>query len=166
MVANICFKTDIIVTSILHDIIEDTLMTKSMISDIFNQIIADNVEKLTKIRFNEKLSVAEMVKLLWLQGEYDLLIVKQFDRLHNMQTLCVKDPITIKKTVSETIEIFLILAVYLELGFIESQLTKLCFDFFPTPTVSDEFHRFLTAGENVQLLVPGFQSALTRKHNL
>lgn len=166
MVLPYCCKTDILIISILHDTIEDTQLTKDMISNIFGSAISNSVEKLTKIKFNKKLSAAEIVKCLWLQDEYELLIIKQFDRLHNMQSISVKNPIKIKKTVSETIEVFLILSVYLELNVIELQLTKLCAEFFPVLSIADKFHRFLTAGENIQLLALVFQNDITHKRNL
>ena len=44
-VADYLFKTDVLVTSILHDTIEDTKLTKETISDIFSSVIANQVEE-------------------------------------------------------------------------------------------------------------------------
>lgn len=166
MVSDYLFNTDVLVTCILHDIIEDTIMTKKMIEDIFGHLIASNVEKLTRIKFNGKFSAAEIVKSLWLAQEYELLIIKQMDRLHNMQSIFIKKPIKIKQIVSETVEIFLILSVYLELNDVELQLTKLCTKFLPKLSTCDEFNHFLTYGENASLLSPIFQSEATHSRNL
>lgn len=166
MVADYIFKTEILVTSILHDTIEDTELTKGMIEYIFDLNIANKVDDLTRNKNNQKISSAEILKVLWYKKKYELLIVKQMDRLHNMQSIFVKEPIKIKKIVSETIEIFLILSVHLGFNNVESQLTKLCADYFPKLSLSDEFHRFLTAGENVQLLAPIFQNEVIHNHNL
>jgi (p)ppGpp synthase/HD superfamily hydrolase len=43
------FRTDLTVTAILHDTIEDTKLTKSKIAYIFSDLIADQVEKLTSL---------------------------------------------------------------------------------------------------------------------
>lgn len=166
MVSDYIFNTDILITCILHDILEDTCMTKEMLNNIFSLTIANNVEKLTKIKFNKKFTTSQIVKSLWLKSEYELLIVKQMDRLHNMQSIFIKNPDKIKKNVSETIEIFIILSIYFELNDVESQLTKLCNNFLPKQSPSDEFHLFLTYGENVQLLAPIFQNEAIHTHNL
>jgi (p)ppGpp synthase/HD superfamily hydrolase len=47
-----------------------------------------------------------MVKSLWLQKKYDLLLVKLFDRLHNIQTISVKSPEKIHKILEETNKYF------------------------------------------------------------
>ena len=102
LVAPYCFKTDILVTSILHDTIEDTALTKDLIEYIFDANIASKVEELTRVKSDRKISSAEMLELLWLQKKEELLFVKLFDRLHNIQTLKSKSPLKIKKILDET----------------------------------------------------------------
>ena len=51
----------------LHDTIEDTDLTKEMISKIFNESIANNVEDLTRIKFDKKISAGETLNLLFSQ---------------------------------------------------------------------------------------------------
>lgn len=123
-----CFKTDIIVASILHDTIEDTLLTKDMLEYIFDDNIADKVENLTRVKFDRKISSAEIVERLWEQKKYDLLLIKLFDRLHNMQTIGAKSPEKIIKITEETISTFIIVALYLENPSIAEEITRLCFD--------------------------------------
>lgn len=112
MVADHCFKTgtlvttDLLVTSILHDTLEDTVLTKEMIAYIFDPKIADNVEDLTRIKDGQKISSLNMVKILIQQKKYDILLIKYFDRMHNMQTIKVKSVDKIKQITSETLEIF------------------------------------------------------------
>jgi (p)ppGpp synthase/HD superfamily hydrolase len=86
------FRTDIIITSLLHDTIEDTALTKTMIDSIFGSQVANQVEDLTKVKVDRKISAEETVELLWLQKKYDVLIIKLFDRIHNVQTIGVKSP--------------------------------------------------------------------------
>lgn len=114
MVADYCFKTDILVTAILHDTIEDTDLTKNMINDIFDVNIASNVDDLTRVKSYGKITAAEMIKLLWAEKKYDLLLIKYFDRLHNLQTIRAKSPVKIQQTVQETLKQFISLSIYFE----------------------------------------------------
>ncbi|KJV53031.1 HD domain protein [Orientia tsutsugamushi str. Gilliam] len=50
MVADYSFKTDTIITAILHDTIEDTKLTKEKIAIEFNDNIAEQVLALTRNR--------------------------------------------------------------------------------------------------------------------
>ena len=69
------FRTDLLVTSVLHDTIEDTKLTFNMITDIFGAIVAEQVEDLTRIKNGLKLSAAETVRSLWLQKKSDVLLM-------------------------------------------------------------------------------------------
>ncbi len=129
MVSNYLFRTEIIVTSILHDTIEDTDLTFDMIKLIFNETIANQVRDLTRIKEDgKKISASDTVEHLWLQKKYDLLLVKQFDRLHNMQTLGAKSPEKMKKIIAETLQTFIVLATYLEIPIIRQELIQLCYE--------------------------------------
>ncbi|MFP3017591.1 MAG: HD domain-containing protein [Candidatus Tisiphia sp.] len=50
------FRTDMIVTSILHDTIEDTKLTEKMIEYIFGSIVASQVEALTRLSLTARLA--------------------------------------------------------------------------------------------------------------
>ncbi|KJW04260.1 HD domain-containing protein [Rickettsia argasii] len=126
MVADYSCKTDLIVTAILHDAIEDTELTQEMIAEAFSDKIASYVEDLTRIKKDYKISAVEMVKILYLQKKDDLLLIKLFDRLHNMQTVRAKSLDKIWQTTSETLQIFLALAVYLKIPEIAGRLEKHC----------------------------------------
>ncbi|KJV71141.1 HD domain protein [Orientia tsutsugamushi str. TA763] len=56
MVADYSFKTDTIITAILHDTIEDTTLTKEKIAIEFNDNIAEQVLALTRNRGGKKTS--------------------------------------------------------------------------------------------------------------
>jgi (p)ppGpp synthase/HD superfamily hydrolase len=61
------FRTDVIVTSILHDTIEDTTLTEKMIAYIFGSTMASQVEALTKIKPHGKINSKEILDLLYQQ---------------------------------------------------------------------------------------------------
>lgn len=126
MVTVHCFKTDIIVTSILHDIVEDTNFTVQMVEIIFGSTVASQVESLTRNKTYKKLSIQEIIEPLYQQGEVDVLIIKMFDRLHNMRTISFKSAEKQYKTTLETIEIFIPLAQYLQLPKVKQELIDIC----------------------------------------
>lgn len=115
MTADYLFETDIMVTSILHDTIEDTTLTKAHIQLLFDKVIANKVEDLTRIKKEQKISSLKLVQLLLDQKKHDILLIKYFDRMHNMQTIKAKSPAKIKKITDETLEIFLILGEQLKI---------------------------------------------------
>ena len=88
MVSEYKLNTDVIVASILHDIIEDTEVNAKMIHNAFGQRIAEMVDRLTRDRLNRsKLSVQEIINNAYYKKDNEVLLIKLFDRLHNMQTI-------------------------------------------------------------------------------
>jgi (p)ppGpp synthase/HD superfamily hydrolase len=126
MVCDYIFKTEAIVVSILHDTIEDTCITKEIIEADFGSSIANQVEELTRIKNGRKITSTQTLESLFSKQQYDLLLIKLVDRLHNMQTIAFKTKDKIKKTVTETLEFFIKPALYLELKDLASELQKLC----------------------------------------
>lgn len=140
MISDYLFRTDIIVTSILHDTIEDTELTFEMIRKLFGEVIAHQVMDLTRITGGDgrKISSAEMVGFLFEQKKYDLLLIKQFDRLHNMQSIGAKSPEKIKKITEETIGTFTVLATFLGIRSIEEELIQSCTTFTSAENSEDK----------------------------
>lgn len=114
-VSDYLFKTNVIVVCILHDTIEDTVLTFEMISKIFDSNIAEQVDSLTRIKKDKKISSAELIEILWIEKKYDLLLVKLFDRLHNIQTLKSISKEKAQKTINETLKYFLVLSEMIKL---------------------------------------------------
>lgn len=165
MVANHCFKTDILVTSILHDTLEDTLLTQEMIKNIFGLTVAWQVTSLTRIKLDhnqlkQKISVAEILNLLWLQNKEDLLLVKLFDRIHNIQTINFKTPEKILETLQETFKRFISLSIYLQannpsLLKITEFLLNLCYQQLPIKHLKSLHNqRTIFSSDNFQLPLP------------
>jgi len=119
-------KTDIIITALLHDTIEDTELTKEMIAGLFGKRVANQVEDLTRIKFNKKITAAETVIALFAQHKKDMLHVKLFDRLHNVKTISAMKPEKIDRIARETLCYFIPLAIYLKLDNIANELEQLC----------------------------------------
>ncbi|MBB6125100.1 RelA/SpoT family protein [Sphingobium subterraneum] len=106
-----------IVTALLHDTIEDTLVTFEEIEQLFGPEIArlvDGVTKLSKIEAqSENERAAENLRkfLLAMSDDIRVLLVKLADRLHNMRTLHFIQNVDKRRRIArETMEIYAPLA--------------------------------------------------------
>ena len=115
MISEYKLKTDIIAVSILHDIVEDTEVTVEMIEGTFGQRIAEMVDRLTRDRPNgTKLSVEEILNNAYHFKDKEVLLIKLFDRLHNIQTIKSQSPEKQEKICKETIKHMLLTCFYIE----------------------------------------------------
>ena len=126
--------TATIVTGLLHDVIEDTEVTRTDIARLFGDEIAQLVEGVTKLSKLE-LSVeherqAENLRKLILAISKDVrvLLVKLCDRLHNMRTLqFIKSAAKRERIARETLDIYAPLARSIGCHRICSELEELSF---------------------------------------
>lgn len=79
MISDYNLKTDVIVTSILHDVVEDTEVTAGMILDEFGWRIAEMVNKLTTDDLEEIYNV--------FCEDSEVTLIKLMDRKHNLSTM-------------------------------------------------------------------------------
>jgi (p)ppGpp synthase/HD superfamily hydrolase len=128
MISDYKLKTDVIVASILHDIIEDTEVTAGMILDNFSWRIAEMVDMLTRDRPDgNKLSVEEIITKAYQKQDEEVLLIKLIDRLHNLTTLDAMTDEKKKKIALETLSSFLAIALsFDEQG--DQMIAKLCFN--------------------------------------
>jgi guanosine-3',5'-bis(diphosphate) 3'-pyrophosphohydrolase len=105
-----------IVTALLHDVIEDTPITRAEIDQLFGPEIGKLVDGLTKIRrldlVTKKAEQAENFRklLVAISSDIRILLVKLADRVHNMRTLEHMKPETRKRISEETLDIYAPLA--------------------------------------------------------
>lgn len=115
MISEHYLKSDVVIACILHDIVEDTEVTIDMIVDNFGHRIAEMVDRLTRDRpGGAKLSVTEIIKNAHKHGDKEVLLIKIFDRLHNLQNM---EYITTDKqiaTARESLNTVLLATTYLE----------------------------------------------------
>ena len=160
MVSDYKLKTDLIVASILHDIIEDTEVTAGMILDNFSWRITEMVDMLTRDRPDgKKLSVEEILENAYHLKDKEVLLIKFFDRLHNMQTISVKILDKQIQESKETLNNFITLAMYLENITLEKTISYLCHQISSDKKKINQItfmYNFLTQKDNYQLpsLVP------------
>ena len=122
---------DTICAGLLHDVLEDTEITKEDIAYDFNQNVAnlvDGVTKLSKMNFSSKQdqNLANTRKIITgITEDVRIIIIKLADRLHNMRTLQFKSEFKQKENALETMEIFVPLAYYIGAYRIKSELEDL-----------------------------------------
>ena len=171
MVSDYKLKTDVIVASILHDIVEDTEVTVGMIIDNFGQRIAQMVDKLTRDRPDgSKLSVQEVINNAYYKKDNEVLLIKLFDRLHNVQTIGSMSTEKTKKITDETLKKFITLSIYLGEKIsgileIENKLIELCYQNIPVKQLQVQ-NQEMVFEDNFQLSFPNFQNDLFPKHIL
>jgi len=127
MVAKGYFKTDVVIAALLHDIIEDTIATALMITAEFGSRVTQMVEGVTRIKLDEKITSAEMFSLLYEHKDKEAIVIKIYDRIHNMQTIGFKSIKKQKKIAVETLRIFMPIAAYFEMLTVEQELLKMCY---------------------------------------
>ncbi|MCA3122115.1 MAG: bifunctional (p)ppGpp synthetase/guanosine-3',5'-bis(diphosphate) 3'-pyrophosphohydrolase [Rhodocyclaceae bacterium] len=119
--------------ALLHDVMEDTAVTKEEIAESFGKPVAelvDGVSKIDAIEFQSKEDFqAENFRkmLLAMARDVRVILIKLADRLHNMRTMQVMDPVRKKRIARETLDIYAPIANRLGLNSIYQELDDLSF---------------------------------------
>jgi guanosine-3',5'-bis(diphosphate) 3'-pyrophosphohydrolase len=119
--------------ALLHDVMEDTAVTKTEISRNFGKPVAelvDGVSKLDRIEFEtqEKAQAENFRKmLLAMARDVRVILIKLADRLHNMRTLEAVEPPKKRRVARETLDIYAPIANRLGLNSIYQELEDLSF---------------------------------------
>jgi GTP pyrophosphokinase len=122
-----------LMAALLHDVTEDTSVTKDEISDTFGKPVAelvDGVSKLDKIEFQsaEDAQAENFRKmLLAMARDVRVMLIKLADRLHNMRTLGAVSPAKRRRVARETMEIYAPIANRLGLNTLYHELQELAF---------------------------------------
>jgi len=117
----------------LHDVMEDTEVSKDEISRRFGKPVAelvDGVSKLDKIEFqSQEVTQAENFRkmLLAMARDVRVILIKLADRLHNMRTLGAVPPAKRRRVALETMEIYAPIANRLGLNNLYQELQELAF---------------------------------------
>ena len=149
-VAQICtgwrLDADALMAALLHDVLEDTGITKLELNERFGPAVAemvDGLSKLDKIEFgNREQAQAESFRkmLLAMARDVRVILVKLADRLHNMRTLDAVSRHRQLRIAVETMEIYAPIANRLGLHSLYRELQDLSFRY----QVSDALRRAVT----------------------
>ena len=141
ILAELGMDTDSIVAGLLHDTVEDTVVTLDDVGREFGPEVRLIVEGETKVGKLAKVAKAQdpdrslsdeqsenMRRLLIaMTRDIRIIIVKLADRLHNMRTLGAMPPLKQQRIARETMEIFAPLAHRLGIGQVKWELEDLAF---------------------------------------
>ncbi len=122
-----------LMAALLHDVMEDTEITKQQIADNFGKTVAelvDGVSKLDKIEFQTATHAqAENFRkmLLAMSQDVRVILIKLADRLHNMRTMDVMAPEKQRRIARETLDIYAPIANRLGLNSVYQELEDLSF---------------------------------------
>jgi RelA/SpoT family (p)ppGpp synthetase len=134
VLANMHMDAESIIAALLHDVLEDTLVSKQTIADQFGKQVADLVDgvtKLTKIPFESRdIAQAENFRkmVLAMADDIRVIIIKLADRLHNMRTLQSMPLDKRRRIAKETLEIYAPIANRLGINSLRVELEDLCLE--------------------------------------
>ena len=157
IMAELELDKETIVAGILHDVVEDTVMTTEEIAREFNDEIAllvDGVTKLTQLDLSQdKIEIqAENLRKMFLAMAKDIrvILIKLADRLHNLRTLQYQTPAKQIEKSRETMDIYAPIAHRLGISKIKIELDDLSMKYlYPDvyKSLREEINTRLLVGE-------------------
>ena len=144
ILADLEMDKETIVAGLLHDVVEDTVMTIEEISAEFSDEVAllvDGVTKLGQLSYDaDKVEVqAENLRKMFLAMAKDIrvILIKLADRLHNMRTMQYQTPAKQIEKSRETMEIYAPIAHRLGISKIKVELDDLSMQYLMPDVYQD-----------------------------
>ena len=148
ILAELELDKETIVAGLLHDVVEDTVMTDEQIAQEFGDefaLLVDGVNKLGQLSYDaDKVEVqAENLRKMFLAMAKDIrvILIKLADRLHNMRTLKYMTPEKQKEKARETMDIYAPIAQRLGISKIKIELDDLSLKYLEPDAYYDLVHQ-------------------------
>ncbi|MBP3442069.1 MAG: bifunctional (p)ppGpp synthetase/guanosine-3',5'-bis(diphosphate) 3'-pyrophosphohydrolase [Clostridia bacterium] len=123
------------IAALLHDVVEDTELTKEDVKRDFGEDVSELVEGVTKLGkvplFTKEEQQAENVRKMLMAMSHDIrvIIIKLADRIHNMRTLAFMRPHKRREKAQETLEIYAPIAHRLGIRGVKEELEDLAISY-------------------------------------
>lgn len=170
ILADLELDKETIVAGLLHDVVEDTVMTSEEVRKEFGaevELLVDGVTKLTQLSYcSDKIEVqAENLRKMFLAMAKDIrvILVKLADRLHNMRTAKYWSPEKQKEKARETMDIYAPIAHRLGISKIKVELDDLSLKYLEPEVYYDLVEKIALKKEARQAVVEGIVKEV-RKH--
>lgn len=162
ILAELELDKETIVAGILHDVVEDTVLTVQEISEEFGDEVAllvDGVTKLTQLNYSkDKVEIqAENLRKMFLAMAKDIrvILIKLADRLHNMRTMQYQSPIKQIEKSRETMDIYAPIAQRLGISKIKIELDDLSLQYLEPEVYKDLNEKIASRKEEREEFIAG-----------
>lgn len=136
ILAEMRMDVETVSSGLLHDVIEDTLVSPEEIASLFGPEVAHIVDGVTKIsnlgkKMSKEQAQAENLRkmVLAMVDDIRVVLVKLADRLHNMRTLEYLKPEKRLRISQETLEVYAPIAHRLGMSKVRTELEELAFQY-------------------------------------
>lgn len=160
ILADLELDKETIVAGLLHDVVEDTVMTSEQLTQEFGEEVAllvDGVTKLGQLSYSaDKVEVqAENLRKMFLAMAKDIrvILIKLADRLHNMRTLKYMRPEKQREKARETMDIYAPIAHRLGISKIKVELDDLSLKYLEPEVYYDLVEKIALKKDARQALV-------------
>ncbi len=123
----------VIAAGLLHDTIEDTKINKKQIKEIFGKKVSEIVDGLTKLKLatftskQEETTAASIKTLIAASKDIRVLIIKIFDKIHNLETLKYLPKEKQERIASNALTVYAPLAHKLGMHAAKFKIEDICF---------------------------------------
>ena len=169
ILADLELDKETIVAGLLHDVVEDTVMTTEEITREFGEEVAllvDGVTKLGQLSYKaDKVEVqAENLRKMFLAMAKDIrvILIKLADRLHNMRTLKYMKPEKQKEKARETMDIYAPIAQRLGISKIKIELDDLSLKYLEPEVYCDLSQKIALRKKDRENFVAGIVEEVSR----
>jgi GTP diphosphokinase / guanosine-3',5'-bis(diphosphate) 3'-diphosphatase len=157
-----------IAAGLLHDVLEDTAISREAIQKEFGEeilLLVDGVTKIQKFQMKSRQErQAETYRKLLLSMAQDIrvIIIKFADRLHNLRTLKYLAPDKIATISGETLDIYAPLAHRLGMAKIKWELEDLAFKYLYPQEYKEIVSKVVASRDDREVLVESFAEPLRK----